>query len=152
MGQRHELYYYVVHEVLIKRNERQAIIDLIREGKVQLVYDLTEFASLDLEDCEYTVQDTVLVRLYYYYPFNICNIAYYGVNCFAYTFQVDHLMDLTGAKVAFKAYHLFIFPASKEQMILLVDGVLVMLEFCVSSIAYDTFLKQLFCHGLVCLP
>uniref|UniRef100_A0A453MGF4 Uncharacterized protein n=1 Tax=Aegilops tauschii subsp. strangulata TaxID=200361 RepID=A0A453MGF4_AEGTS len=69
MGQRHQLYYYVVHELLIKRKDRQDIIDQIREEKVQLVYDLTEFAGLDLEDCESTVQDTV-----------------------------DHLIDLTGAK------------------------------------------------------
>ena len=72
MGQRHQLYYYVVHELLIKRKDRQDIIDQIREGKVQLVYDLTEFAGLDLEDCESSVQDTVLVHMYYYHPFNIC--------------------------------------------------------------------------------
>lgn len=61
MAQRHKLYYYIVHEELIEKKERKAIFKHIQEGRVRLFYDLTEFAALELEDCEYTVQDTVLV-------------------------------------------------------------------------------------------
>ncbi|KAF7001217.1 hypothetical protein CFC21_016934 [Triticum aestivum] len=59
MAQRHKLYYYIVHEELIEKKERKAIFKHIQEGRVRLFYDLTEFAALELEDCEYTVQDTV---------------------------------------------------------------------------------------------
>ena len=59
MSQRHELYYYIMHQVLVGKEQSEAVIEQIREGKVQLLHDLTEFAALDIAEFQYIVQDTV---------------------------------------------------------------------------------------------